>query len=101
MERKASVRKVEREETNSDFRGSAILTPPRRKGFVCGLRVTGNPTDGRLVKRRRERGGVGRVIRHLRWAILCHGGRRRFVFGVVEARRGLMSVHESAGRCDL
>jgi len=99
-ERKASIRKAQRKETNSDFRGAAILTPPRRQGLIRGLGVMTNPT-GRLGKRRRERGGVGRVIGHLRRVIRCHRGRRRFIFGIVKTGRGLMSVHESAGRCDL
>lgn len=71
--------------------------------IVQGLRVrvTGSPTGGRIMKHGWECRRVGRVIHQLRRAQRSSGNRWRFVRGVVVIARGLATVHESAGRCNL
>jgi hypothetical protein len=60
--------------------------------------VTGSPTGGMIMKRGWGRGMVGLAIRRLRRTQWSSGNRWRFVLGEIAVARGLVTVHESAGR---
>jgi hypothetical protein len=93
-------KRVGSEETISNFWSAIVLTPPLSVRFVRSLGVTSSCTEGRIVKRRWERGGVRWIVHHL-WCAKRSRRRRWHLKLWKGVRRRVVVVDESAGGCNL
>jgi len=64
-ERKKEGHHADEEKPHSNFWSASVLTPHLRVGIVRGLGVAGSYAERRVMKRRWERGGLGRMVYHL------------------------------------